>query len=372
MTAEPTLEERIRATLDAEADGWPPAAGFCRSGPRGVPARREATFQPNVPFAAAGAAACSSLWRSWHRKWHRAPGRQRALRHSAGADAIEPTCGDPSDVASTYSDGLPRLDRRRACLPRRGGGHACGGDDGRDALPYRWPVRLVVSACVPASARPSRRARSCRECEATLLDGIPVIPNGLLAGARDGVSEFVVRVHVLDPRAVACAPLLRPRCEKAIVVEQVLWVGPVAQGDHRADRRRRARRALRRRPPAEHRRPNRPSRFGGHRVRGDRRRHSVLPRWRDGSRRASALQLPDRPAGYSDWRNACASPGFSDTAGTMDGAMYAAITFRFSSGQPPPVPPWSQCTSTIRGPPMHARSVHLRPDDGRGRRRLER
>ena len=58
--------------------------------------------------------------------------------------------------------------------------------------------------------------------------GVAAVFGPGVAGWNGGwmMAPIVVRVHVRDARAAACAPSIRVQCEQAIVVESVVWRGP--------------------------------------------------------------------------------------------------------------------------------------------------
>jgi hypothetical protein len=335
MTAEPTLEERIRATMEADADGGRLPSGFAAGVVAMLPTRQAtARFKMRSSFAAAGAAAVLVVVAILASQVAPGPGPSTSPSTSAGATTSSPPAATPSAVTSTYSDGLPRSIGGEPVY--RGPEAATHALAMADATPFLvgGQYSLLLSTCVPTVGPPRPTNALLPECEVTLLDGIPVIPNGLLVGARDGVSDFVVRVHVTDPRAIACAPLLRPRCEKAIVVERVMWVGPVAQGDHRADLVDAAAGRFEDGLPRSV--AGQPVHRGSEAIAfaatvGDT-ASFLVGGWFTQS--VGGFRCPAELPGHRDWRNDCGRPGFSDTAGTFDGAMYAVITFRFSGGEP--------------------------------------
>lgn len=339
MTVDPTLEERISRAMEAEAGGDRLPQGFAAGVVAALPARRvSARSNVKIPFAFAGAAAVLVVVAILAAQVPPAPGPSTSPSSTPGATPSGPPAATPSAMTSAYADGIPRSIGAEPVY--RGPEAAAHAAATTDATPFLVGGRYnaIVAACGPVIGSPRPTSPLAPVCEATLLDGIPVIPNGLLAGARDGMSEFVVRVHVLDPRAAACVPTLRPRCEKAIVVEQVVWVGPVAQGDHRAD----VVDAL-----AGRFEDGLPRSVAGKPVHRGSEAITFAASVGETSSflvglwitpRFGPFSCPIALPGHWDWRNACASPGLSDTAGTLDGGMYAAITFRFSSSQPPSGP----------------------------------
>lgn len=328
MTGHPTLEERIRATFDSEADGGHLPPAFAARVTAVLPARKEtAPFRAKLPFAAAGAAAVLVV-AILASQMAPAPGPSTSPSTSARATPSGPPATTSSET-STYSDGLPRsIDGQPVYRGPEAATHAAAMTD---ATPFLVGGRYnaLVSACAPVVGSPRPTSPLAPACEASLLDWIPIIPDGLLVGARDGVSDFVVRAHVLDPRAAACAPVLRPKCEKAIVVEQVLWVGPVAQGDHRAD----VVDAL-----AGRFEDGLPRSIGGQPVHRGSEAIAFASTVGDTStflvggwftQRFGRISCPAALPGHQDWQDDCGRPGFSDTAGTFDAEMDAAVTFRF-------------------------------------------
>ena len=110
MTAESTLEERIRAAMEADADGGRLPRGFAAGVVATLPARRAARrFTMKVPFAAAGVAAGLIVVAILALQVAPGPGPSTSPSASAGAATSSPTQTAPSAVTSTYSDGLPRF-----------------------------------------------------------------------------------------------------------------------------------------------------------------------------------------------------------------------------------------------------------------------
>lgn len=331
MTTEPTLEDRVRVAMEAEAGGGRLPAGFAAGVVATLPTREPTVrFKPRLPFAAAGAAAVVAIVAILASQVAPAPGPSTSpSTTSAGATPSRPSAATPREVAPTYSDGLPRSIGGQPVY--RGPEAATHAVAMTDATPFLMGGRyaLLVSACAPVIGPPRPTNPLLPTCEVTLLDGIPVIPNGLLVFARDGVTEVVVRAHVTDPRSVACGPLLQPRCEKAIVVEQVLWVGPVAQGDHRAD----VVDTL-----AGRFEDGLPRSIGGQPVHRGSEAITFATTVGDTSpflvggwftQRYGPFRCAAALPGHQDWQDDCGRPGFADMAGAIDGRMYPAITFRF-------------------------------------------
>jgi hypothetical protein len=58
-------------------------------------------------------------------------------------------------------------------------------------------------------------------CNQVSIDGLPISPNSKFKAVRNQL--VVVRVHVNDPLAARCPPENQYLCERAVVVESVVW-----------------------------------------------------------------------------------------------------------------------------------------------------
>ena len=141
----------------------------------------------------------------------------------------------------------------------------------------------------------------------------------------------MVRVHAQDPRADSCPASTRERCRHTLVAETLVWLPPAGPNDRRAD-------VVD--VPAGRYDDGLPRSVGGQPVlRGSEalaqaqrdHGHLVVPR-----RRLGHAVLGGHPPARcsrrarSRGRTSCGGPTFADVAGTIDGTLGGAITFRFA------------------------------------------
>jgi hypothetical protein len=140
-----------------------------------------------------------------------------------------PSATVPAGVA-TYADGMPReIDREPVLRGDAIGRQVAASQDDTSFLIGGYIVQAYLDCAVDPAAPGSPLVTTCGDGP-HLLDG----PFGPGPGPRlvhDGLigiggDPAVFRVHVNDPRADDCPPAIRERCEDAIVVEEVVWVGP--------------------------------------------------------------------------------------------------------------------------------------------------
>lgn len=85
----------------------------------------------------------------------------------------------------------------------------------------------VMPPCASEAGPPGRGQGLVPYCYWPSIDGLAISPKTPV-DAPNGVS-VVARVHVHDPSAADCIADVRPDCEAAIVVEQIVWTNAVAQ-----------------------------------------------------------------------------------------------------------------------------------------------
>lgn len=84
------------------------------------------------------------------------------------------------------------------------------------------PESPLLPTCSPARLSASREQ---------VQAGLTIVPDGLPIS----VGRVVLRVHTGDARASSCSPPMRDRCEKAIVVDEVVWQDPDPMNGRYAD-----------------------------------------------------------------------------------------------------------------------------------------
>jgi hypothetical protein len=82
-------------------------------------------------------------------------------------------------------------------------------------------VTVVNSGTCAAPSMSEAEVQLLGWCNRVSIDGLAISPNSNFKAVRNQV--VVVRVHVNDPLATRCPPDNQDLCERAVVVESVVW-----------------------------------------------------------------------------------------------------------------------------------------------------
>ena len=156
---------------------------------------------------------------------------------SLGQASFEPTA---SPTVASYPDGIPRIFGDQPVLrPSDARGRASAATDSAPFLLGGWVDRTVMF-CALMLPRPPAETALLPYCNPTEIreslgatDGLPVA----FVGGASSTAGFpargplIVRVHTHDPLAEQCQEATRSACRQAIVVEAVVWSGPLIGPD---------------------------------------------------------------------------------------------------------------------------------------------
>ena len=231
------LEDELRHVLQDPARG--PSAGFGDRVLAALPARRRPLVWPlRVLAAPVGAAAVVVAVVLAIGVIGPATGPHPSpapLTGSPGASATTAMTGD------AYADGIPRqIDGQPVLRGEAISSHVALSPDATAFLVGGYVYALYADCYVEKNAPTSPLLAQCDD-GFHLADASPGRQGGIGSGLVIGTgprlvigaalqdlpssAPGVLRVHIHDPQAADCAPSIRQRCETAIVVEAVVWVG---------------------------------------------------------------------------------------------------------------------------------------------------
>ncbi|MGZ6295571.1 MAG: hypothetical protein ACXWPV_00360 [Candidatus Limnocylindrales bacterium] len=156
---------------------------------------------------------------------------------SLGMASPEPTA---SPTVATYPDGIPRsVDGQPVLRPAEARDQAAHATDDTPFLLGGWADRTVMF-CALMLPRPPAETALLPSCNPTEIgealgatDGLPVA----FVGGASSTAGFptrgplIVKVHAHDPLAEQCQEATKSACRQAIVVEAVVWNGPLFGSD---------------------------------------------------------------------------------------------------------------------------------------------
>ncbi len=170
------------------------------------------------------------------------PGLGPPLAGSPGAAASPRTPGpSPSPIEERYPDGIPSsLNGEAVFRPL----DVAAGRTGSEATSYLlggWSTPGRFARSCPVVPAGNAASVLIPPCGGWRIGETPLVPEPALGSSVGVVIEdvsgpmprgpVVLRVHTDDPRAASCPAAMRARCQAAIVVDEVVWVGqedPVA------------------------------------------------------------------------------------------------------------------------------------------------
>ena len=232
------IEELVREALQDPA--WGPAPDFRERVMTRLPPRQRVRLAPlralAAPLGAALVVAAALVVGSLVSGIVPEGVPPSSARPNAGATPVASATAPATNA--TYADGVPReIDGRpvlRGDAIRR---EVVESQDDRPFLVGGYFVEVLSDCFLDPDVQDAQDSQLLAPCgdgfhltDAPIGLGFGLGPRlvvgaglGSLPDGRPGV----LRAHVQDPRAAGCAPELRQPCEYAIVVDAVMWVGPV-------------------------------------------------------------------------------------------------------------------------------------------------
>ena len=332
-----TIDERIRVALEDEADGGRLPLGFSVRVIRSLPQRRP-VVRWRLPVAAASAAAVVVVAALVAAQISPAPAPAATASPGVGSPPAvmvsgSPTNGpskepSPAPATTTYPDGVPVSIGDQPVL--RGKdivAHAVAATDDSSFLITGRFGYLAMFCVAQFSPPPAPLLQTCGGFEL----GTVVVHGPIVATwSRFFGRPLVARVHAHDPQAEACPPASRATCNKELVAEALVWVPPADPNDHRADVVDGS---------AGRYDDGLPRGIGGQPVLRGADAIARAQATTDTSsflvggwvtRRWGPSSCPVQLAGQETWSFECGAPTFADLAGTVDGTLGGAITYRFA------------------------------------------
>lgn len=228
-----TLEERIRRALQDPARR--PSPDFGDRVMSALPAeRRDRSGSPRALLARLGTAATIAAVLLIGVVGPAVAPNGRSPRSSASMSPAPGVTAPRVAARAIYPDGMPReIDGQPVLRGVAIGEHAAASRNDAPFLVGGYGSMTFADCYVDPEAPGSPLLTVCddgfhlRDSRTRTGggNGPRLVVDGVV-GIMFGDAPAVYRVHVHDPRARACGSEIRPRCDAAIVVDAVVWVGP--------------------------------------------------------------------------------------------------------------------------------------------------